>query len=283
MSYIPSHAESANRLALAGEAEKGCELADSYRAASPFPHVVIDDFLDDRLIEQCLREFPERPGCDSETFDRAQERNKTSYHPDYLPSESQALFYAFNARPFIRVIENITGINGLLPDPHFYGGGFHEIANGGHLSVHADFVHHRKLNLERRVNVLIYLNKDWRAEYGGQLELWSTDMSECVHSVVPVANRCVIFTTTESSMHGNPAPVAHPDNVSRKSIALYYYTATWDGSRPSRTTQFRPRAGSADKTDWRVRARELAQDLTPPILTRQISRSKTKNPGNPGV
>jgi len=243
--------------------EVGVEFADGYAAADPFPHAVIDDFLPEQLIDYCLENFPKKLDADGVSFDRDQERFKKSFHPDYLEPDLRKLFYTFNSRPFIRVIENVTGIKGLIPDPYFMGGGFHEIATGGHLSMHADFNHHKPMDLERRVNVLIYLNHDWKEEYGGQLELWRTDMSEKVQS---------IFTTTQQSMHGNPNPVAHPEGVSRKSIALYYYTATWDGSAASKTTQFKKRPGSEDRTDWTVKSREMMQDFLPPKLYRLIAR-----------
>ena len=109
------------------------------------------------------------------------------------------------------------------------------------------------MDLERRVNLLIYLNDDWKDEYGGQLELWANDMSKCVQSVVPMFNRAAMFNTTSFSNHGNPNPINNPAGRSRKSIALYYYTATWDESKRSHTTQFRARPESEDKVDWRVR------------------------------
>jgi len=250
----------------------GQDLAPAYAAGDPFPHIVIDDFLPRELIALCLDRFPKRPDPDSQTFDRDQERFKTSYHPDHMEPALRHLFYAFNSRPFIKVLENITGIKKLIPDPYFLGGGFHEIGNGGHLSMHADFNHHKPMELERRINVLIYLNEDWKAEYGGQLELWRTDMSERVHSIVPLANRCVIFTTTQQSMHGNPQPIAHPEGVTRKSIALYYYTSTWDATKASRTTQFHTRPGTGDKTDWRVRRNQLLADFLPPIVLRGFTK-----------
>ena len=85
--------------------------------------------------------------------------------------------------------------------------------------MHADFNHHKLMNLERRINVLIYLNKDWRDEFGGQLELWDSGITRCFHTIVPSFNRCVMFNTTSESMHGNPRPVNHPDRVPRRSIA----------------------------------------------------------------
>ena len=232
--------------------DKGRELNASYRVAQPFPYIAIDDFLPAAVLERCLAEFPQRSTNELE-FNRDQERYKAQFNPDVLAPWNRNLFYAFNSRPFLRVLENITGIKGLIPDPYFSGGGFHEISQGGHLSVHADFNHHLPMNLERRINVLIYLNHDWKDEYGGQLELWDDAMSKCMVSVVPVFNRCVIFNTTSNSNHGNPNPINHPDKIPRRSIALYYYTATWDGTKREHTTQFRPRAASTDKVDWQVR------------------------------
>ncbi len=270
MAYLTSNPNDPFIFDIDAMKECGVELADQYAAGEPFPHIVIDDFLPASIIDYCLEHFPRELDADGMSFDRDQERYKRSYHPDYLEPTLRKLFYTFNARPFIRVIENITGIKGLIPDPYFLGGGFHEIRTGGHLSMHADFNHHKPMDLERRVNVLIYLNRDWTAEHGGQLELWRTDMSERVHSIVPLANRCAIFTTTAQSMHGNPNPIAHPEGRSRKSIALYYYTSTWDVARMPKTTQFHVRPGTGDRTDWDVRSTQLITEFLPPVLARRV-------------
>jgi hypothetical protein len=251
---------------------KGSELTAGYAAASPFPHIVIDDFLPPAILDACLDEFPLNLASGDTTFDRDQERLKSQFNPDSLTDRARSLFYSFNSRPFIRVLENITGIKGLIPDPYFLGAGFHNIAQGGHLSVHADFNHHKPLDLERRINLLIYLNKGWSDDYGGQLELWDLGMKNKVQSIVPAFNRCVIFNTTSSSYHGNPQPVNHPQQVSRKSIALYYYTSTWSELKREHTTQFRARPGGPDKVDLQVRLSELARDVTPPILRRGVGK-----------
>jgi Rps23 Pro-64 3,4-dihydroxylase Tpa1-like proline 4-hydroxylase len=253
---------------------KGKDLADGYNAAAPFPHIVIDDFLPPKVLEACLAEFPTEVAGEADRFDRDQERFKAQYSPEILTPRMRALFYAFNSWPFIKVLENITGIKGLTPDPYFLGAGFHEIGQGGHLSIHADFNHHKPMDLERRINVLIYLNKDWRAEYGGELELWDTEMKGKVVSAVPIFNRCVIFNTNSDSYHGNPGVISHPKNVTRKSIALYYYTSTWDRGKREHTTQFRVRPGAEDKVDWKVGLRELVADLTPPLIYRGLRKLK---------
>jgi hypothetical protein len=255
--------------------EKGIDLRAAYLAAHPYPHIAIEDFLPAALLDRCLAEFPALTDAAS-SFDRSQERAKRSFSPDKLPSFSRQLFYSFNSRPFIQVIENICGIRGLIPDPYYLGGGFHEISQGGHLSVHSDFNHHVPLNLERRINVLIYLNRDWRDDYGSQLELWDTDMLRCVKSYPPMFNSCVIFNTTSHSNHGNPRPVAHPAGVPRRSIALYYYTATWDGTKRTHTTQFRVRPGTVDQPDRDVQKRELFADWMPPVLYREFLRFRRR-------
>jgi hypothetical protein len=256
--------------------DRGLELASEYQNNAPFPHIVIDDFLPPEILETCLEQFPSRMENGDIQFNRDQERYKAQFNPDSLTDVSRALFYSFNSKPFIRVLENISGIRGLIPDPYFLGGGFHEIGQGGHLSVHVDFNHHKAMNLERRINLLIYLNHDWEAEYGGQLELWNLDMTEKKQSIVPLFNRAAMFSTTETSYHGNPQPVSHPNGVTRKSIALYYYTSTWSAAKRDHTTQFKARRGSADKTDTAVMGRELIADLLPPIVLRQASLLKKR-------
>lgn len=253
---------------------KGSELHEAYASASPFPHTCIDNFLPPQILERCLREFPSNVQSQGNTFDRDQERFKSQYNPDEMSPWLRNLFYGFNSRPFIQLLQNITGIRGLIPDPYFLGAGFHEIGTGGHLSVHADFNHHKPMDLERRINVLIYLNKDWHEEYGGSLELWNDGMKDCVRKLAPEFNRCVIFNTTSESWHGNPDPVNHPQRTTRKSIALYYYTSTWSAAKRDHTTQFKVRPGTGDKADWKVARQEVIADLLPPVLYRALRRRK---------
>ncbi len=124
----------------------------------PFPHIAIDDFLPSALLERCLADFPASTDADIPTT--GIRSGSSELFTRCPPSHTRQLFYP-SLRPFIQVVENISGIEGLIPDPYFLGGGFHEIAHGGHLSMHADFNHHTRMNLERRINVLIYLNEGW--------------------------------------------------------------------------------------------------------------------------
>lgn len=274
MSYLEIKDSEYGYLDIDQMAEKGSELREQYLSASPFPHIVIDDFISPNVLEKCLEEFPQAPDPESITFDRDQERFKTGFHPDYMSPSVRSLFYSFNSRPFLKFLENLTGIKGLIPDPYYLGGGFHEIKQGGHLSVHADFNHHTRLDLERRINVLIYLNRDWSEDYGGQIELWDRKMKNRVVSKTPDFNRCVIFNTDSDSYHGNPNPINHPENKSRRSIALYYYTATWDNQRREHTTQFKARPKTGDAIDWSVKINEFLADILPPVIFRLYTRIK---------
>lgn len=249
----------------------GRQFRTEYTTAQPFPHIVLDDFLDEEILDLCLREFP-AVGSSRVQYGRSQKNLKFEFNPDALSPGVRSLFYSFNSMPFIGFLESMTGISGLIPDPHFTGGGFHQVSHGGHLDIHADFNYHADLKLERRLNVLIYLNRDWKGEYGGCFEIWNQTMSSRCLCVEPLFNRCVVFNTSSTSFHGNPEPVNHPARLPRRSIALYYYTATWDGTRRAHTTQFKVRRNSGDVSDLRVRLGEFAADVTPPILMRQVRR-----------
>jgi hypothetical protein len=122
------------------------------------------------------------------------------------------------------------------------------------------------MNLERRLNVLIYLNPDWSEDFGGAFEIWTSDMEERVASFAPVMGRMCCFSTSSTSMHGNPEPVNHPDGKPRLSIALYYYTATWTDSHVAHSTLFRPRPGTVDVVTHREERRRIMRKFTPPVL-----------------
>jgi len=277
MAYLPISTEPPFVIDREAIEEKGKELQAAHIGADPFPHTVIDDFLPMDVVRYCQENFPGALGAQGAEFDRDQERFKRSFQPDELDNPVlRNMFYHFNSLPFIRMVERITGIKGLIPDPYFMGGGFHETRTGGHLSMHADFNHHKPLGLERRVNVLMYLNEEWQDGYGGELELWEGKMKECRQRVVPLAGRCVMFNTTGDSWHGHPDPVAHPKDTPRRSIALYYYTATWEDDNVAKTTQFKARPDTEDRVDWKVRTTETLQEVLPPVLMRPTRKVLNK-------
>jgi hypothetical protein len=249
----------------------GAKYRDRYNSATPFPHIVLPDFLDENILELCLREFPSTPDS-SAGYKRSQENLKFEFKPETLSPPLRSLFYSFNSIPFVGFIENLTGIKGLIPDPYFAGAGFHEVSYGGHVNIHADFNFHSEMSLERRISLLIYLNKDWREEYGGCFEIWDQKMSRCCERVVPAFNTCVVFNTSSNSFHGNPVPAKHPERQPRRAIALFYYTATWDNTRRSHTTQFKVRPDSSDKFDLSVRFNEVVEEVMPPLALRALRK-----------
>src|SRR5206468_1030252 len=253
--------------------EFGRSLADQYRNAAPFPHIVMDHFLEPDVLREVLADFPS--SGDKEFFDREQERFKFQYQPHESPSGLvRNLFAELNSQAFLGFLEELTGMKGLISDPYFDGGGLHETKRGGHLGVHADFNIHDRMKVERKLNLLVYLNEDWEDDFGGQLELWDRQMKECVVRVKPVFGRAVIFNTALDSFHGHPDPLNCPADRSRRSIATYYYTAAEEGIGllPRRTTNFRPRPGSDDKRDWSVRRYHFVKEWVPPKLQRLAHR-----------
>ena len=253
--------------------EHGRALASRYQNAEPFPHIVLDDFIGADVLRSVLADFPSSEN--KAFFDRDQERLKFQYQPHEVSSGLvRNLFAELNSQAFLGFLEEMTGMKGLIPDPHFEGGGLHETKRGGHLGVHADFNIHSNLKVERRLNLLIYLNEEWEDGFGGQLELWKKDMSECAVRVKPEFGRAVVFTTALDSFHGHPDPLSCPPERSRRSIATYYYQAAEEGLAllPKRTTNFRARPGSEDKSDWEVRRHHLVNDWVPPKLQRLAHR-----------
>ncbi len=252
----------------------GAALNDRYVNAEPFPHIILDDFIDMALLRALLAEWPAKG--QSVAYDRAQERLKYEWQPIHLRTPLLRDFLAeMVSEPMLRFLEKLTGINKLIADPYFIGGGLHETRSGGHLGVHADFNIHKQMNVLRRINLLIYLNDDWDPAWNGNLELWSKDMSHCVTSAAPDMGRAVIFNTDLESFHGVPVPIACPPDRARRSIALYYYTSADLGldAVPDRTTVFKRRPGSADKTDWNVKRRHMLADWLPPIVYRTLRGS----------
>ena len=181
-------------------------------------------------------------------------------------------------------LQKITGIEEtLIPDPYFEGGGFHEIKPGGFLKVHVDFHKNKKLQLSRRVNFLIYLNKDWEEEYGGHLELWEKDMSQCVSKILPKFNRAAMFSTTGDSWHGHPDPLNCPEGKSRKSLALYYYTngrpiSELNKSQKNRiTTTFSNRKGlDNSKMKYYNKLVNIANTIIPDFIIEKLKSKRNK-------
>lgn len=217
-------------------------MASAYQSADPFPHVVINEFLDPAAAERAGKEFPAYDSGRWNTHRHVNELKSNDTDPDGWGPTLQAILADLNSARFVSFVSKLTGIEELLADPSLEGGGLHQSARGGFLNVHADFtVHPLKREWRRRVNLLLYFNDEWKPEYGGDLELWATDMSHRVQTVPPVANRAVIFTTNVDSYHGHPEPLACPPDMARRSLALYYFVLEPDAY--VRSTEYRARPG----------------------------------------
>lgn len=201
-------------------------LRARYQSADPFPHIVLDGLFDDAVLDAVVSAFPKPDGMRWLSFDSATEKKLGFFHEhSTIDGTIRSFLDALNGFEMLLFLEALTGIEGLIPDPYFGGGGLHQIEPGGFLKIHADFNVHPKLRLDRRANMLVYLNRDWKDEWGGHLELWNRSMTECRQRIAPTFNRTVIFSTTDTSYHGHPHPLTAPAGVTRRSVSLYYYTS----------------------------------------------------------
>jgi len=242
-----------------------------YESAAPFPHIMIDNFVRPDILEGVLAEIESRAAPDGSVMNDPFQKKWSCNRTRLMGPKTRALIQFLNGQEITDFLTTLTGIKGLIPDPQLSGGGLHELRDTGFLKVHADFNYHKVLKLDRRINLLLYLNKDWDESNGGELQLWDEGMTECAAKYLPIFNRCIIFSTTEKSFHGNPNPVHLRDGQkARRSIAFYYYTngrPVEEVSDPHMTV-FRHLPGQESAGD---RARSLGRRLLPPILADAIT------------
>ena len=205
-------------------------IKTQYATAYPYPHTVIDNFMNEQFLNRAVNhlEYVDWGYDDGEDGNSNQVKKLYSPHKvgmwDNMPEHVTNLLNFLNSKEVLNYLEELTGISDLIADPELYGGGVHRILSGGKLSVHADYNFHPLTKLHRRVNLLLYLNKDWKEEWGGDLQLWNKDMSMCVKKILPIFNRAVIFNITSDAYHGHPGPLKSPEGIDRLSFALYYFT-----------------------------------------------------------
>jgi hypothetical protein len=222
-----------DRPALEGLADR---LQRDYASAQPFPHVVLDNFLPAAAARRLVEEFP--PVAEFAPDDQAggHKAGKFDSSPrTALGAFTRSLLAQLCCSPFMDFLERLSGVSGLLPDPRGVDSALRHFVRGGRLDVHADFNRKGRLGLERRVNLIVYLNERWPAGYGGALELWDREMAGCVTRIPPVFNRAVVFCVADDAYHGFPDPVRCPEGESRKSLQLYYYAAPRPGVAPHST------------------------------------------------
>ena len=201
-------------------------LRDEFLAAKPTPHIFIDGMWDDEFLDGIATEvdsFTHWAG-EKDFFGSREKRRQADW--ESLPSNTHAFISYLNQPLILRLIEFLSNEDGLISDPYLEGGGIHSTGQDGFLKLHADFNWNSRLKLYRRINILVYLNKGWEEEFGGQIELAGKDSNGEFNSIVsrsPIFNRTLIFITDDHSYHGQPNPVQNPFNKRRNSIAAYYY------------------------------------------------------------
>jgi Rps23 Pro-64 3,4-dihydroxylase Tpa1-like proline 4-hydroxylase len=220
-------------------------LRETVRASKPFPNFCIDGFLDEAFADRALGAFPSYQEAVQmgRSFSAVNEKGKVQVtDANRFAAPVAELNRALAAPEFLDLLSYAFEIPRLLADEELVGGGIHQTGPRGHLDVHIDFNYLRERDLHRRLNILLYFNKDWAEEWGGNIELWDKDVKVCHHSFAPIFNRCVVFETSNISYHGVTA-VRCPEGRSRKSFAAYYYTKeappSWTGEE--HTTIFRAR------------------------------------------
>ena len=256
-------------------------LSEQYSNAKPFPHIVMKSFIKNDLINNVLNEFPDLSQINNTIrFNNEKEVKFASKGMEQLSPSAFYLCSFLNSNIFLRYLQSLTSINEkLISDPYMEGGGYHEIKKGGLLKVHADFSKHSsKLNLDRRLNLIIYLNKDWNKNWGGCLSLFDENIKESI-SVSPDFNTAILFSTNSKTYHGHPDALNCPENISRKSLALYYFST----GRPSgeiigkhHGTLFKKRVGEKFRTSNLVKIQKIAKGICPPFIWATITKIRDK-------
>lgn len=202
---------------------------EAYRAARPYPHAVFDGFLGKERARHLASRFPGPEHAAWMRRDYAEQSarfgqlQRTGF--EGVDAALRHLLAELSAMAFLDFLTALTGIEGLIADPHFRGAGPSLTLPGGHLALHADFNRDRTRHLERKLTVLYYLGADWQPEWGGALELWNEARSECQAKYLPVLDRLIVMAHGDTFWHGHPDPLACPEGRYRASVAAYYYVA----------------------------------------------------------
>ena len=194
----------------------------------PFKHAVIDNFLPNKVARLALESFPSISdfGWEHTNDEGIEVKSRSTWESEFdIPDGIVDIIRVLNSSILLKAMSDLLQIPKLMPDPYFTGGGLNMSQMGGHLDVHVDGNYHDASGLNRRVNLLVYLNPNWQKTWGGEFGVYSSDGSELVHSIEPIHNRCVIFDSHDKSFHGLPNPINFPKDDPRRSIILYYYTA----------------------------------------------------------
>ncbi len=237
-------------------------LAKQYRAAKPFPHIELTPFLEPDVAQEMAMTFPRSRSAEWIHYKHANEDKLGLNRRDLFPAPIGDVVDELNSPAFVSWLGELTGIPNLFPDPALDGGGLHQSERGGFLNIHTDFsVHHHFPHWERRVNLILYLNPGWDEKWGGALEFWDAGMKRCAVQCFPKLNHAVIFNTDQKSLHGFPEPIRCPDHVTRKSLALYFYTNAARERGAARSTNYHARPEDGLVKSLKIRLDTYAVNL----------------------
>jgi hypothetical protein len=250
------------------------DLRKTFETNTPFPHVVLEGLFAPTLLELMYSEFDDLKWNDWRRHNTKNELKRGTWPNTRFGRAAELYFNTIHSAAFVNSLEQITGIEGLIPDATLENGGLHEIPTGGRFKVHHDFNKHPVTKLTPSLVFITYLNKDWLPTYGGALELWSEEESACKVKIEPTLGRSIVFAEGKTSLHGHPDPVNAPEGRPRRSVAAYFYT---NGSRQGedegyRSTLFLTPAISRAKRDRIV---NVVRYLTPPVLGDAARKLKT--------
>lgn len=201
-------------------------LVNKWNRAEPFNHIVIDNFLPEEVAEEVSSEFPSIKSDFWYEYNNLIEVKKACSSWDRIPASIYRVISSLLSPSFAKELEKLTGCE-LFPDYGLHGGGIHCHGPGGKLNTHKDYSIHPKTGLQRKLNIILYVSKNWEPAWGGSLGLWSNNPDtnqpgKLITNIECVFNRAVIFDTTQNSWHGLPDAIKCPENRSRNSIAVYY-------------------------------------------------------------
>ena len=199
------------------------KLQNQFINAYPFEHIIIPNFLNEKYAEELYKLFPqdiEKSGWYK--YNNPIEVKYAFDDIDKLPEDLKQLFYLLSTKEIAEKFSTLSNIPDLEYDPYLHGAGLHVHPRNGKLHVHLDYEKHPHLDKERRLNLILYLTKDWKPEWNGDTQLWDKDMKECVVRSRVQFNSAIIFKTNEKSWHGVPENITCPEDFFRKTLAYYY-------------------------------------------------------------
>jgi Rps23 Pro-64 3,4-dihydroxylase Tpa1-like proline 4-hydroxylase len=213
------------------------DVADLYNKKFPYPFMYFDDLFDNELMDKVNLEIDKNVFVkDEREINNIEIKTRSDFEDnESIPPYSKLVFDVLNGGKFLGLVSLLTGINGLISDPYFDGGGINIIKNDGTLAVHVDGTTQHRMNICRRINAIVFLNDEWREDWNGLHEQWDfldknlSPLDEnqrwcCVRKILPKKNRLLIFTTNDHSWHGHAGVLNEPKNIQRRSLITYYYT-----------------------------------------------------------